>query len=591
MLNRFNIILFSCVAVLAVGGSVLTAEAATFQLAPATGVFRTGETFTVNLKIDTMSQTVNAAQATILFPKDKLEVVETRKEGSVFNFWLEEPTVFAADGKVRFVAGAQAGVSGGALQILNIVFKTKTDGSAIVSFEDAAITSSDGTGTNLLTGLTGAQYTIVTAQFIPSATTTPVIFSTSTPSSTAPIVPPPQIKRTPVPGKGLPGKPKVRADLYPDQAQWYNVSAPFLVRWELPLDISGISTAFNREANSVPPAVSEGLTEGKLVGAAKDGIWYFHVRFRNNIGWGETTHYKISIDTAPPLPFTVDVATGLVGDNPHPKLMFRASDALSGIGRFVVRVDNGEVLEGTDGGYVLPAQPPGKHTVSVRAVDRAGNSQESLAHIDILPIPAPTVTFITPFLTANSDERFIAKGLGTKGNTIHVALLDQREQAVAEGKTEVTENGEWVFSLDKGIEKGEYSVKVWAEDARGAQSFPLIAGGVIVKEKPLFKIGAFEMSAGQVLFVFIVLMLAAIISLWYWLKFKEAKRLLRYGLVEYDFAKMMDLLEKDIGELEKNIGGAGEHTGEEMLHYMASLSETVKKIKNYLPKEIGKMKE
>ncbi len=588
MLRRFYIILFSCIAALAAGGVVLNAEAATLQLAPATGVFRTGETFAVDLKIDTLSQTINAAQATILFPKDKIEVVETKKDGSVFNFWLEEPTVLAAEGKVRFVAGALAGVSGGALQVLKIVFKTKTDGSAIVSFEDAAITSSDGTGTNLLTALNGAQYTIVTTQFIPPATTTPAVST-----STTPLAPPPQITRTPVPAKGLPGKPKVRADLYPDQAQWYNISAPFLVKWELPLDISGISTVFDRDAKSVPPAASEGLTEGKLVGAQKDGIWYFHVRFRNNIGWGETAHYKISIDTVPPLPFAVDVATGLVGDNPHPKLVFRASDSLSGIGRFVVRVDNGEIFEGTEGGYVLPAQPPGKHTVSVRAVDRAGNSQESLAQIEILPIPAPTVTFITPFLTANSDERFLAKGLGAKGNTIHVELLDRSDQMVAGGKTGVTENGEWVFSLDKGLEKGEYSVRVWAEDAREAQSYPLIAGGVIVKEKPAFKIGALEMSAGQVLFVFIILALAAGVSLWYWLKFKEAKRLLRYGLVEYDFGKMMDLLEKDIGELEKKLSGgkSKEQNVGEMSHLADSLSETVRKIKNYLPKEIGKMKE
>lgn len=587
MARRYNIILFSFIAALAATGVALRADAATFQLAPATGVFRTGETFTVNLKIDTLSQTVNAAQATILFPKDKLEVVETRKEGSVFNFWLEEPTVFATDGKVRFVAGAQAGVSGGALQVLNIVFKTKTDGSAIVSFEDAAITSSDGTGTNLLTALNGAQYTVVTTQFIPAATTT----TPAIPTSTVPLVPPPQITRTPVLGKGLPEKPKVRADLYPDQTQWYNMSAPFLMKWELPPDISGISTAFNREAKSVPPAASEGLTEGKLVGAAKDGIWYFHVRFRNNIGWGETTHYKISIDTAPPLPFAIDVATGLVSDNPRPKLVFRASDSLSGIGRFVVRVDSGEIFEGTESGYVLPAQPPGKRSISVLAVDRAGNSQESIVQIEILPIPAPIVTFITPFLTSNSDERFVAKGLGTKGNAIHVALLDGSEQTVADGKTVVADNGEWAFSLDKGLDKGEYSVRVWAEDEREAQSLPLTAGGVIVKEKPVLKIGALEMSAGQVLFVFVVLMVAAVVSLLYWLKFKEAKRLLRYGLVEYDFGKMMDLLEKDIGDLEKKIGEPKGHAGEEMLHYTASLSETVKKIKNYLPKEIGKMKE
>ena len=557
------------------------------SLTPGSANVRLGDQFSIDVKIDSVKQTLNAAQATIIFPKDRLEVISVSREGSIFDFWLEEPTFSNTEGKIRFIGGIQNGVSGGSLKIIKVTFKPKSVGNAAVNFDDAAITASDGSGTNLLTSISGGTFTISTTQTVsPPATTT-------SPSPQQPtLTPPPPVTRPPTIGKSLPAKPKLKIELYPDPEKWYDVSSMFLARWELPNDIAGISTLLNHNTNSIPPATSEGLTEGKLIDRLKDGIWYFHVRFRNNIGWGETTHYRIAVDTEPPSPFTIDIPTGRTSDDPRPTLRFAASDGLSGIDRYSIRINGGEAIDTKQPEFTLPPQPPGEHRISVRAFDRAGNSRETTADIAVSPIPTPTITFITSFITANTGETFFVKGRGTKDDVIHVEIYDKKDQLIADGKTPVNQAGEWGFDLQKDLRIGEYYAKIFAEDSRGALSFPVQAGAIIVKAKPALKIGLIELSASQLLIILIAIVIAGGSAIWYSLKIKADMRLIRYGLVEYDLHKMINLLENNTSELEKRVAQITdtESLKNELKYWIKSFTDTIQKIKNYLPKEVEKLK-
>lgn len=562
-------------------------NAANLNLVPAGGNFKVGEEFTVGVKIDSSGEAMNAAQASITFPKNLIEVVAVQKDESIFTFWLNEPEFSNAQGTVSFIGGVHTGISGGSLQILKIVFRAKAQGIAIISFEDGAVTANDGSGTNILKTLSGAQFFIEQTKAqatstVPVATTTQAVLPNQ-------LVPPPEIKRTPAPARALPARPEVKIELYPNQPGWYNVSSPFLAAWDLPPDIFGMSTALNNEAKFIPAPQSEGLTEGKLLDALDDGIWYLHVRFRNNIGWGETSHSRIAVDTLPPFPFRIEIATGKVSDNPRPLLEFSAKDSLSGIEYYRIRTDEGEGVDVAKSEYALPPQAPGKHRVVVKAVDRAGNSREAVVEINVLPIPPPSITFITPFITSDSDESLVVKGQGKNGHIVHVKVMDKKEQVVAAGKAQVAENAEWLFTLEKNLKRGEYVVQVWDEDERGALSLPVQAGAVIIKAKPVVKLGSLELTASHIL----LLLILALFGVWYWLDRQRVLRQLRYGLVEYDFHKMIALLEKDALELEKRLiqGVSSEAVRQDLGHPVKSLLETIAKIKNYLPREVEKLKE
>ncbi|HZX50171.1 MAG TPA: hypothetical protein VFE94_03440, partial [Candidatus Paceibacterota bacterium] len=51
------------------------ANAATLSLQPSTGTFQVGSTFEVSVYIDTQKETINAIEAYLHFPADKLQLV------------------------------------------------------------------------------------------------------------------------------------------------------------------------------------------------------------------------------------------------------------------------------------------------------------------------------------------------------------------------------------------------------------------------------------------------------------------------------------------------------------------------------------
>lgn len=129
------------------------ADAAILFITPAEkGDLSIGQTFEMNVQINAEGQAFNAAQATINFPKNILEVASLNYSPSatIFNFWLEEPKFSNSDGAVSFVGGATNGVSGSAVPVLTITFRTKGSGSGDIVANDAAITAADGNGTNIL---------------------------------------------------------------------------------------------------------------------------------------------------------------------------------------------------------------------------------------------------------------------------------------------------------------------------------------------------------------------------------------------------------------------------------------------------------
>ncbi len=541
-----------------------TAQAATLFFVPATGEYGVGKEISIDLKIDSDGVGLNAAQATIRFPKDTLTVKSIDKTGSTFNFWLEEPAFSNEDGVITFVGGTPYGVSGASLQVVHIVFTSKGSGSAPITITDAAVTASDGNGTNILSKTNGAVFTI-------------------SPTATAPaiIVPAPkQITREVAPASGLPEKPTLTIPLYPDPATWYNLSNIFAVNFALPRNISEISTAINKQPNFTPTEESEGLFDSKTFAALSDGIWYLHVRFQNGIGWGATTHYRIAVDTHPPLPFAVTSDESILSDNPTPVFNFKAGDPISGLSKYQIKIDNGEWLEipvkNFKGTFKFTLMEPGKHHITVRAVDGAGNSIENGIDHEVLPIPSPTFTFVTDKLY--SDE---AKGLTIRGTALpltQILLSIKKGDVITSSATvPVDTNGNWEFTSSEVLLSGTYTANIQNKDTRGALSLIVVSSNIQVTGKYT-----------TIIIITIIALIGALFGGFWFYERRRERTVLRLDVAESDTAKVFKMIETDIEKLNK---ARGTPTTADDEFITQKLGENVKKMGGYIKEEIKKAKE
>jgi Cohesin domain len=343
------------------------ASAAAFNLTVDKESFAIGDTFTVDVKIESVDAGINGAQATISFPKDIVRVVSLDKSTSAFNFWLEDPAYSNETGQITFIGGSISGISGKALQVLRATFKVVGTGATNIIFSDGAVTASDGSGTNVLSAMNGLKFSSVSAQ-----------------QNT--LIQPKQIVRPAVAAAKLPVMPHLNVPLYPDPAAWYADVAKFIVEWDLPRDVTAVATALNQQP-AFDPDQSEGLFDNKTFNPLLDGVWYLHVRFKNSVGWGATAHYRIAIDTSPPLSFSLNSPDGLMTANVAPTITFDSKDQPSGIEMYRVFV-NGVLATTTSlSSYALLPQRPGNIGVVVQALDQAGNMTESRATLTILEAP------------------------------------------------------------------------------------------------------------------------------------------------------------------------------------------------------------
>lgn len=560
------------------------ANAATLFLLPKTSELKIGQEFNVELKINSEGQGFNAAQGTLQFPKELLEVksVDSSPNASVFNFWLANPSFSNADGKLTFIGGATNGISGSAIPILKVMFVAKGIGDGAITYSDSAVTASDGSGSNILSTMEIATFKVIPGVVKPtSVLSEPVAI---------PVLPKPvPIIRTPEKAQNLPVKPTPTIPLYPDQEKWYNLVSDFLVQWDLPKDVSGVSTAVNDNSTFVPAAQSEGLFDSKMFSSLGNGIHYLHLRFQNNVGWGPTEHYRLAIDTMPPLPFKIESTDGLKTGNPAPMISFSTSDSISGIKNYLVRVDNNDDIVLEKGSLTLPLLGPGQHHILVRAVDNAGNFLEDSVDLEILPLPTPTIGFVTK--SVSFGELIYAVGKVQPGLGIQVKLNDEKGQEVFRGKGTVDPVGNWEMFIKDPLSTGQYSLVITAVDERGALSYPAETQSVRVRPQPVISIGSLELGWLEILLLFgLAIATLAGFAAWRYTA-KREKRSAYETIIGRDIEKLTAMLEYDLQQLKKlsNSPSLDSSTHAEMEVRIAKMQEKIDKMKKYLPEEMEKM--
>ncbi len=95
-----------------------------------------------------------------------------------------------------------------------------------------------------------------------------------------------------------PSAPVISSSTHPDEDEWYTNNDPSFT-WTTPSDTSGISCysyIFDQSVTTTPDITCEPAGNSKAYTDVTDGIWYFHLRAKDNAGnWGSADHYMVKL--------------------------------------------------------------------------------------------------------------------------------------------------------------------------------------------------------------------------------------------------------------------------------------------------------
>ena len=289
----------------------------------------------------------------------------------------------------------------------------------------------------------------------------------------------------------------------------------------------------------------------KQTDSINDGSWYFHAQLKNSKGWGAISNFRFQIDTQPPDPFSIKFIDGNQTDNPRPPVSFLATDSLSGVDHYRIKIGEGDFFVVSadtiaKGPYALPLQDPGERTIIVQAYDKAGNYTTASDEFTVLSIEPPVITEYPSQL--RSDDILTVKG--TTYPNIQVIVWLQRDGEEAQSQTIKSDrNGKFTFVAQANLQGGVY--KLWAQaiDDRGAKSNFSDSVTIAVEQPAFLRLGSLVINFLAVLVPIIVLIGFLVFFIWYgWHKFLKLKKEVRKEVheVEVSLNKAFDFLREEI---------------------------------------------
>ncbi len=542
----------------------LHSEASTLELALDKNITSAKEDINVLVTINSEGQDINTAQATISFPSNLLEVIKIDRADTVFTFWLEEPSYDNTKGSIRFVGGSTSNFNGPSLKVMKISFKVKGSGSGRLGVTDGAITASDGTGSNVYTTAKGLDINIpVSADFQAV-----------------------QVEREQKAitlAKKLPISPLLDVPYYPDPAKWNNHSASFQANWKIDSDITKAGVVINNKLSFDPKESNEALSGHKIFSSLTDGIWYLHLRTANNIGWGQTTHYRIALDTTPPSSFKIISDDGFKTNNPKPTINFISSDSTSGIDNYIIRLD-GKIASSTNiTKYQFEPLPPGIHRLMVSAVDKAGNSTSQSEILEILPIASPIISYVSRSVIVD-EAGITAGGKSLPKTEIIIQIHNSQLQNIFEQISATDINGNWNIVINKNLSIGDYYLYVTARDENMAMSLPVISSVIKVKAKPMLILGSLEITQTWFYIYSIIILLCSFGFGWLSFHKWEGKLDRRLIVASRDVVNIIDNTKDDIDKLSKIVTNEIINEGHlaEMKYILDKIKQNLEKSKKYI---------
>ncbi|MDE2399720.1 MAG: hypothetical protein KGL67_01775 [Patescibacteria group bacterium] len=119
-----------------------------------------GERLTVDVRIQSANQSINAVSGIITFTPNLVNVVSISKDRSIINLWTQEPKVLRNQISFEGVA-LNPGFQGSNGLVFQINFQAKQAGAVFLNFSEGALLANDGLGTNVLAKLNSSAFNIV----------------------------------------------------------------------------------------------------------------------------------------------------------------------------------------------------------------------------------------------------------------------------------------------------------------------------------------------------------------------------------------------------------------------------------------------
>ena len=557
-----RIILFVAISLLFVAISSLFVgirgvQAASLYFSPSSGTYQTGRNFTVSVDAQS-SVALNAASGVVTFPTDKLEAIGVSKVASIFNLWIQEPSFSNAGtlGNVRFEGIVLNPGFTGDGKLISVTFRVKSAGEANLAFSSGSVLANDGLGTNILSNLNTASFTLSQ-----SAVTAP---------------------ETIVAPAGLPPKPFIKHYIKNQDGEWvfdqdseteegkeWLNSRDHKVAWAIPPGVTGISILMNDRPTSNPGPKSDGYFDNKVYENLSDGVYYLHIRYLNTSGAGPILHHKYGVDVTPPEPFQVTLPDGEVTANPTPRILFSTVDKTSGIDRYEVKIDNNVWVDAATlktASYILPKLSPGDHQIFVRAYDKAGNYAEAKEIITVSPIASPKITEY-PTNIISPGEVLVLKGTALPKAKIEIHMNRRGSEEII-FNSQADENGNWTAVYENIIPSGVYEISAKQILDTGAES--LLSKTIIIGVNSWFwKAWQWMENVGGIVGLALILLAMIAVAVYYfWHQFKLWRIKLRREIREAEstvasgFKKLKKEIKggeisskviKDLSEIKKNI--------------------------------------
>jgi hypothetical protein len=108
-----------------------------------------GDIFTVDLKIDTEGQIINAVEAAVIFPTELLEFVASDDGESVVNLWIQKPA-YQDLNRIILSGVTPGGFRDNEAELLSVTFKVINPGQGNIEIDTASLLLHDGLGTEAI---------------------------------------------------------------------------------------------------------------------------------------------------------------------------------------------------------------------------------------------------------------------------------------------------------------------------------------------------------------------------------------------------------------------------------------------------------
>jgi hypothetical protein len=330
-------------------------KAATLFLMPQSENIFKGDTFFIEVRLDTEGEEINAASVALKFPSDFLEVIDFNKGDSIFSLWPEEVNI--KEGEISFLAGTPGGFRGEGLIGRVNFFGKKTGEAQLIFKEDSKVLLNDGSGTPAKLNFLEGNYEI-----LEKPKDLPLIFSST----------------------------------HPDQDKWYKINT-LRLRWDL-IEKAEYSYLLSKDPLAEPDEIPD-KPQGELIWMGdmeytdlKDGIYYFTLKQKlAGKEWSKRVIFRAMVDSTVPEEFKSEIGQDPSVFEGKYFLSFSTTDKLSGIDHYEVR-EGKKDFKIAKSPYVLEDQNL-RGKIIVKAIDKAGNEQIS----EIIPPSKPFPYYILVF--------------------------------------------------------------------------------------------------------------------------------------------------------------------------------------------------